>query len=197
MSCLDTKFCVSVCNSLFQLVTGGGFFGQNVEIFIGSDVDGESLGTLCAYGPTSDRQSEYTIHCFNGAMSGRTITIQNRFTGSLKLCDVQVLGEHRLSSSSSLYLPNTHTPVIQYSFVLYCITALFSGNTEVSRTVGTRKVKPIWILLKQETVSGSGISWAICKSAPLSRQMTMPAPHHSVFYRPDALPAAQPTASKH
>jgi len=30
---------------------------------------------------------------------------------------------------------------------------------------GTRKVKPIWILLKQETVSGSGISWAICKSA--------------------------------
>jgi len=23
----------------------------------------------------------------------------------------------------------------------------------------TRKVKPIWILLKQETVSGSGISW--------------------------------------
>ena len=26
---------------------------------------------------------------------------------------------------------------------------------------GTRKVKPIWILLKQETVSGSGISWAI------------------------------------
>ena len=25
------------------------------------------------------------------------------------------------------------------------------------------KVKPIWILLKQETVSGSGISWAICK----------------------------------
>ena len=62
---------------------------------------------------------------------------------------------------------------------------------------GTRKVKPIWILLKQETVSGSGISWAICKSATCSRQITTPAPHHSVFYRPDALPAAQPTASKH
>ena len=62
---------------------------------------------------------------------------------------------------------------------------------------GTRKVKPIWILLEQETVSGSGISWAICKSAPCSRQITMPAPHHSVFYRPDALPATQPTVSKH
>ena len=62
---------------------------------------------------------------------------------------------------------------------------------------GTREVKPVWILLKQETVSGSGISWAICKSAPRSRQITTPAPHHSVFYRSDALPAAQPTVSKH
>jgi len=57
----------------------------------------------------------------------------------------------------------------------------------------TRKVKPIWILLKQETVGGSGISWAICMSAPRSRQTTTPAPHHSyVFYGPDALRAAQP-----
>jgi len=62
---------------------------------------------------------------------------------------------------------------------------------------GTRKVKPTWTLLKQETVSGSGISWAIRKSASRSRQKTTPAPHHSVFYRPDALPVAQPTASKH
>jgi len=46
-------------------------------------------------------------------------------------------------------------------------------------------------------VSGSGISWAVCKSAPCSRQITMPAPHHPVFYGPDALPAAQPTVSKH
>ena len=74
------------------------------------------------------------------------------------------------------------------------LTALCPG---LSRWAGTKKAKPIWILLKQETVSGSGISWAICKSAPRSRQITMPAPHHSVFYRSDALPAAQPTASKH
>ena len=54
----------------------------------------------------------------------------------------------------------------------------FSGTT---RSAGTRKVKSIWILLKQDTVSGSGISWDICKSAPRSRQITTPAPHHSVF----------------
>jgi len=62
---------------------------------------------------------------------------------------------------------------------------------------GTIKVKPIWILRKQETVSGIDISWTICKSASRSRQIAMPARHHSVFYRPDALPAAQPTAWKH
>ena len=33
-------------------------------------------------------------------------------------------------------------------------------------------------------MSGSGISWAICKYVPRSRQITTPAPHHSVFYRP-------------
>jgi len=36
-------------------------------------------------------------------------------------------------------------------------------------------------LLEQEIVSGSGISWAICKSAFRSRQIAMTAPHHSVF----------------
>jgi len=50
---------------------------------------------------------------------------------------------------------------------------------------------------EQETVSGSGISWAMCKYAPRSRQTTTPAPQPSVFYTPDALPATQPTASKH
>ena len=84
---------------------------------------------------------------------------------------------------------------------LLCITTYvhpFNGPLPgTTRWAGTRKVKPIWILLEQETVSGSGISWAICKSAPRSRQITMPAPHHSVCYRPDALPAAQPTVSKH
>ena len=67
----------------------------------------------------------------------------------------------------------------------------FSGTTPVSRY---QKVKPIWLLLKHETVSGSGIIWAICKFAPRSRQITTPAPHQSVFYRPDALfSAAQAT----
>jgi len=58
------------------------------------------------------------------------------------------------------------------------LTALFPG---LHGWAGTRKAKPNWILLKQETVSGSGFSWAICKSARRSRQITIPSPHHSVF----------------
>ena len=80
------------------------------------------------------------------------------------------------------------------SHAINCLTAICPG---LPGWADTRKVKPIWILLKQETVSGSGISWAILKSAPRSRQITTPAPHPSVFYRLDALPATQPTASKH
>ena len=41
-------------------------------------------------------------------------------------------------------------------------------------------------------MSGSGISWAICKSASCSRQITMPAPHHSVFLQAGH-PSCHPT----
>jgi len=74
------------------------------------------------------------------------------------------------------------------------LTALCLG---LPRWAGTTKVKPIWILLKQETVSGSGISWAICKFAPRSRQITMPVPHHSVFLQAGCPSSAQPIVSKH
>ena len=42
------------------------------------------------------------------------------------------------------------------------------------------------------TVSGSGISWAICMSSPRSRQITTPAPHHSVFLQAGC-PSCRPT----
>ena len=60
--------------------------------------------------------------------------------------------------SAILQLPTTHT---------HLFSGPFSRTTRVSRY---QKGKPIWILLKQETVSGSGISWAMCKSAPRPRQ---------------------------
>jgi len=49
-------------------------------------------------------------------------------------------------------------------------------------------------ILKQQTMSGSDISWAICKPAPHSRQIAMPAPHHSVFLQ-GGCPSCRPTNS--
>jgi len=50
------------------------------------------------------------------------------------------------------------------------------------------KYRPIF---KIPLLGSNGIRWTVCKSfAPHSRQITTPAPHHSVVYRPDALPAA-------
>jgi len=51
-------------------------------------------------------------------------------------------------------------------------------------------------------VSGSGISWAVCKSAPRSRQITTPAPHHSLCHtkrelrRSDTAPELEQTAQQ-
>ena len=58
---------------------------------------------------------------------------------------------------------------------------------------GNRKLKPVWISLKQETVSGSGTSWAICKSEPRSRQKTMLAPPLSFLQA--GCPSCRPTNS--
>ena len=95
------------------------------------------------------------------------------YSGKFSLCD-SVTHPHSMHT-------HTHTR----------LKALFPG---LPRWAGTRKVKPIWILLEQETMSGSGISWAICKSAHSSRQITTPAPHHSLFLQAGC-PSCRPTNS--
>ena len=67
----------------------------------------------------------------------------------------------------------------------------FSGTTQVSQY---QKGKPIWILLKQETVSGSGISWAICKSAPCSRQI--PCQHPTTQFFTGRMPFLPPNQQR-
>jgi len=66
---------------------------------------------------------------------------------------------------------HTHTTVLRRSWIL-------SGTTWVIRH---QRGKTSLDLLEQEIVSGSGISWAICKSAPWPRHITMPQSHHSAL----------------
>jgi len=55
---------------------------------------------------------------------------------------------------------HTHTTVLQPSSIL----SDYPGESAVERQ--NQEGKTNLDLLEQETVSGSGISWAICKSAP-------------------------------
>ena len=74
---------------------------------------------------------------------------------------------------------HTHTHACTHPF-----NGPLSGTTRVSRY---QKVKPMWILLKQLGYMQVCTSFQTdnhARTSPLS------------FYRPDALPAAQPTASK-
>ena len=125
------------------------------------------------------------------------VTIWSPFCGYNSAYCMELKGEDSWSYSHKI--ESVTLRKCPYDYYLTTHTHPFNGPfLGLPRWAGTRKGKPIWILLKHETVTGSGISWAMCKSAPRSRQITMPAPHHSsFFYRLDALPAAQPTVSKH
>jgi len=109
------------------------------------------------------------VLCISGFVDGVMFSHDLAYRGKVIRMDV--------SNSNSFYR-YTHTR----------LTALCPG---LPSWAGTRRVKPIWILLKQETVSGSGISWAICKSAPRSRQTTTPAPLSFLTGRMPFLPPNQ------
>ena len=88
-----------------------------------------------------------------------------------------------MRESIQLYKWHTHTHTH--------LTSLFLG---LARWASTSNIKPISILPKQETVSGSGISWAMCKPAPRSSQITMPALKFFTGWMP-FLPPNWPTNS--
>ena len=97
----------------------------------------------------------HTVHWSSSTTCSSSISVTNQLISS---------------GCESETMPATFQPLT--SGCLWCshlaththLTALFPG---LPGWAGTRKVKPIWILLKQETVSVSGISSAICKSALL------------------------------
>ena len=182
-------------STILQFIT----LHYNADLEWLAEQDVERCKEACERQVNRDRANSEVVHCTDRRVlcyrhykqnslgqlwvSYRHKTYQGVFQLSYRRKDY-LTTEQTIHLTSAFCTTHTHTRLM----------ALFPG---LPRWAGTRKEKPIWILLKQDTVSGSGISWAVCKSAPRSRQIATPAPHHSVFYRLDALPAAQPTASKH
>jgi len=93
-----------------------------------------------------------------------------------------------VSGVGSLHIPHTHACTHAHTHT----HTIFPG---LPGSACTRKVKSIWILLKQETVSGSGISWAICKSAPSSLQTDYHASTPPLSFLQDGCPSCGPTNS--
>ena len=99
-----------------------------------------------------------------------------------------------------------HLPHFLY-FADVCLLETATATTSVQRpffhkNLGKPAAKRSIILdfneAKNDGVVVASAGLSIYKSiAPRSRQITMPVPHHLSLYRPDALPAIQPTASKH
>jgi len=118
------------------------------------------------------------FHCCTSAYI--TITLLYKQTCFLQII-ILTFG-HQAGHAHTRTRTRTHTHTHTHLF-----NGTLSGTTRVS---WYQKGKTNLDLLEQKTVRGSGISWVVCKSAPRSWQITMPASHHLVFYRPDALPAA-------
>ena len=74
---------------------------------------------------------------------------------------------------------------------IYTHTRLMTLCPRLPRWAGTRKVKLIWILLKQETVSVIGISWAICTLLQTDNHASTP----SLSFLQAGCPSCRPTNS--
>ena len=105
-------------------------------------------------------------------MSGTLISLSKvTYTCCVLQCSVHVFtglqGETHTPALLQCINGRAHTHTHTHKAVLLLFWDM-SGITRVSRyQIGkTRKVKTNLDLLEQEIVSGSGICWAICKSAP-------------------------------
>jgi len=91
------------------------------------------------------------------------------------------------NTDPSLYDTHTYTHTQPFYGPLRCCLGL-------PRWAGTWKVKPIWIYWSERCWVAVAGQYA---NLHLDPGTNMPASRHSIFYRPNALPATQPTVSKH
>ena len=125
-----------------------------------------------------------TVTCSNSPMSTDYFVVTSgSYTASWSVGQ----WPHAIANCNLPITTHTHTQPFN---------GLFSRTTWVGRN---HKDKPFWIVLKQEM---TGRQWhqlnhmqIICTSLKTDNHASTSSLH--IFYRPDALPAPQPTASKH
>ena len=117
---------------------------------------GQSISpSVCLYVPSS----HHTPLLYWRARNIHQLLHGQRPAGECGQCHIASICSSWTQTCYTQLGPNLHTHTHPFN-------GPFPG---LPRWASIRKVKTIWILLKQETVSGSGICWAICNSAPRSR----------------------------
>ena len=125
----------------------------------------------------------FILHTFLHPITVIAYTLTNTSTAQYdKINEISTEQSKANVKVSLIYCTHTHTSILRPS-------QLLSGTTQVSQH---QKCKTKLHLLEHEIVSGSGISWAICKSALCPTQITMPASNHSVFLQARC-PSCRPT----
>jgi len=96
--------------------------------------------------------------------------------------------------SKALQLQITRDLSVQLFITVLCINVYCKIVYHCYWTTFERKLRVTSVCHFHST----DLQWVCApKSTYYSHTHTTPAPHHSIFYRPDALPAAKPTAWKH
>ena len=123
-----------------------------------------------------------------------SILVITELSSALKFSTIEVIAVDSIYMVCSLCFYKVKY-LLLLLLLLHPFNGLFSRTIWVSRH---QKGKPFWILLEQEMM---GWQWhqldrmqTICSSLQTDNYAST---SHLSFYRPDALSAAQPTASKH
>ena len=114
--------------------------------------DSQLKSTRLVWGLAATRRSVY-IHQMNRVNSRNDFGHDDSTINIVMAIIIIIIYTHTQTDTTHIHPHFTDTP-FTHTNTHTRLTALCPG---LPGWAGTRKVKPIWILLKQETVSGSGI----------------------------------------
>lgn len=71
---------------------GGTYFGSNFDILV-SQIYSQDGGQEPCFIPKCENGEECIMSCFSGPVMARLVTITNKYSSGVTLCDVQVFGK--------------------------------------------------------------------------------------------------------
>ena len=144
--------------------------------------------------------STVSLECVQGGPENRTFSIRHTdATVKDKLKRIS-LRRSQIFENKDYAVVSMQLITIPCKLLLLLLLLLLPSNCLFSRTTWVSRYQKGKTNLDFTGARDSEWQWhqlGHMQVCPHSRQITTPVPHHSVFYRPDALAAAQPTASKH